>query len=37
MSYIGDGDYPKTATVSSVSTDGGDNETYLTTLAYVDE
>ena len=37
MSYTYDGDYPKSATVSSVSADGGDNETYLTTFTYVGE
>ncbi|CAM4234339.1 hypothetical protein ZORO111903_09045 [Zobellia roscoffensis] len=37
MSYTYDGDYPTTATVSSVSADGGDSETYLTTFTYVGE
>tara|TARA_R110000764_G_scaffold46810_1_gene104979 strand:- start:313 stop:1074 length:762 start_codon:yes stop_codon:yes gene_type:complete len=34
LSYTYDGDYPTAATVSSVSADGGDNVTYLTTFTY---
>ncbi|MDP2526766.1 hypothetical protein [Maribacter dokdonensis] len=37
MSYTYDGDYPTTATVSTVSEHSDENETYVTTFSYVGE
>jgi len=37
MSYTYDGDYPTTATVSTVSEYSDENETYVTTFSYVGE
>ena len=37
MSYTYDGDYPTTATVSTVSEHSDENETYVTTFSYIGE